>query len=347
MGELQASLGIRLGPMDPPDVYLKDLRAAEEAGFKYIWIGDSQLIWRDVYAYMALAARETRRAGLGVFVTNPVTRHVSVTANAVSTIDEISGGRTILGVGTGDTALRLMGLRPSTLVELEDALTKLRALLQGEQVKLSPGDRAIRLEHARPVPIYLSATGPKTCRLAGRTVDGVILKVGLHPSCLDAGIEEIQAGMQEAGRAPADVAVGAMVHVVISPDRERARAWARPLVHWFREMTPALFERAGLSVPPLADDARIYPDFQHAQDMDRAARSTAYLTDEMIDAFVICGTVEDCKERIQQFLASFTTLSHLIVQPVMTFPGKFYPEQTNAYFVRAFSDHILPVISSK
>ena len=100
-----------------------------------MWLGDSQLIWRELYVLLGAAAQATTRVVLGTGVTNPITRLPAVTASAIVTLQELSSGRVILGVGTGDSSVRTMGMKPSTVAELEQFVTQVRALCRGEAVK--------------------------------------------------------------------------------------------------------------------------------------------------------------------------------------------------------------------
>jgi alkanesulfonate monooxygenase SsuD/methylene tetrahydromethanopterin reductase-like flavin-dependent oxidoreductase (luciferase family) len=97
-------------------------------------VGEGPLLFSDPYQYLALAARETSTINLGTWVTNPLTRIAPVTANSIATLNALAPGRTFLGIGTANNALRSMGNRPAKLSELDSALTITRGLLAGERV---------------------------------------------------------------------------------------------------------------------------------------------------------------------------------------------------------------------
>ena len=145
------------------------------------WQPDSQLRRRDTYVLLAAAARATERITLGPLLANPVNRHPSVTASSIATIDELAPGRVVLGWGVGDTAVRLAGLKPARVAELEASTRLMRALLDGEAVEVGAA-RPARLPHHRPVPIWIAAGGPRTLRMAGGVADGVFIRVGTHPA---------------------------------------------------------------------------------------------------------------------------------------------------------------------
>src|SRR5439155_1113737 len=173
----------------------------ETLGWDAAFQPDSQLRRRDTYVLMAAAARVTERIVLATLLSNPVNRHPTVTASSIATVDELAPGRTLLGWGVGDTAVRLAGLRPARVKELEASTRLMRALLDGEAVEVGAA-RPARLPHHRPVPIWIAAGGPRTLRMAGGVADGVFIRVGVHPANLATAIEAIRVGvLRHAGAA--------------------------------------------------------------------------------------------------------------------------------------------------
>ncbi len=110
---------------------------AENLGYSHAWVADSQMIWSDCYAVLALAAQQTRKMKIGTGVSVAGTRLAPVTANSIASINQLAPGRTFLGIGTGNTATRLMGHKPMKLKEFSDYLRVLRALLRGEEAEFS------------------------------------------------------------------------------------------------------------------------------------------------------------------------------------------------------------------
>ena len=226
--------------------------AAEQAGFGFLGVGDSQSIFGDVYVGLAVAAQRTRRLRLGPMVTNPVSRHLVVTASAISSIDQLSGGRAVLGLGSGDSALYTVGAPPATLAGLEDAVLTLRSLLAGQVVERAPGQTwqvagAQRSRSAQPspraVPLYLSAEGPRTLRLAGRLADGVVVGLGLTPDVVELSLRYLAEGAAEAGRRVEDLDVWWLVKANLGPIDDIKMALAASANHAFR------FTRAGKALP--------------------------------------------------------------------------------------------------
>lgn len=167
----------------------KDAEIAEANGFSHAWFYDSQLLYSDVYACMALAAEHTRKLVLGTCVAIPSNRIAPVTASAIATINAIAPGRVILGLGTGFTGRNTMGLPALSVAALREYVLQVRALLAGEDVLFREGkrERWIRLLHpARrrgflnlddPIPIHIAANGPRAIALTGEVGDGWITAV--------------------------------------------------------------------------------------------------------------------------------------------------------------------------
>src|SRR6058998_3596780 len=150
------------------------IRFAEELGYRRAWVPDSQMIWSDCYATLALAAANTRTIQVGTGVAIPGTRSAPVTAHAIASINRIAPGRVFLGIGTGHTAMRVMGMDPMKIREFREYLRVVRGLLAGEEVEytLNGVTRVIRFLHqdlgfldlTHPIPLYLAANGPLALR---------------------------------------------------------------------------------------------------------------------------------------------------------------------------------------
>ena len=167
----------------------KDVQAAAKAGFTHAWFFDSQLIYSDVWATMALAAENTKKIKLGTLVAIPSNRIVPVTAAAAATINKLAPGRVIVGIGTGYTGRNTMGLPALKMKEFTTYVSQLKDLLAGNDVLFKEGDRDrwIRLIHSKensgrddffniedPIPVMVAANGPKGQELVGEISDGWI-----------------------------------------------------------------------------------------------------------------------------------------------------------------------------
>ena len=190
----------------------QEVQAAEEAGFTHAFFFDSQLIYSDVYATMALAAHHTSRIRLGTLVAIPSNRIAPVTASAIATINKLAPGRVTLALGTGYTGRNTMGLPSVPVTQLKEYTRQVRGLLAGQDVLFKEGrrERWIRLIHADhgsfinigdPIPIYLAATGPKALQAVGELADGWVTSGAGRDLSHD--LATIGAAAEQAGRSSA------------------------------------------------------------------------------------------------------------------------------------------------
>jgi 5,10-methylenetetrahydromethanopterin reductase len=274
------------------------VESIDALGFSNLWLTDSSLHARNPYAYLTLAAITSPRLLLGTAVTNPLTRHPAITGVAAATVDEISGGRMILGIGAGDRPLLALGMRPARLASVRSAIGAIRALWAGGHVTIE--DPAfelhgahMRFEARHDIPVYISASGPKTLELAGEIAEGVILLVGLFPEALSWALEHVDRGASKAGRPRPHVAVFA--YGSIDDDEPEALAAARSIAAWFPQTAPVVCELAGLpsSLAEQVRDRYAGGEFQEAQEAARL------LPDEFVRKVALAGDDRQARERIE------------------------------------------------
>lgn len=183
---------------------------AEELGYSSLWFADSQMIWSDCYATLALAADRTSRIRVGTGVAVTGSRPAPVTAASIATISAIAPGRTFLGVGAGNTAMRTMGRSPQRIADFDRYLDELRPLLRGEEAEVRFGKETIPIRHLMPdegfvnfrdeIPLYVSGFGPRSLGLAGKHGDGAILGWPPTRPILERFLGMVDAGAEAAGR---------------------------------------------------------------------------------------------------------------------------------------------------
>jgi 5,10-methylenetetrahydromethanopterin reductase len=187
---------------------------AEALGYSHAWLADSQMLWSDCYATLALAAYRTSRIRLGTGVAVSGTRPAPVTAASIATINAIAPGRTFCGVGAGNTAMRVMGQPPHRIREFDSYLQTLAPLLKGEEAMMGPltvganGEAPVRhimpdkgfVNFADPIPLYVSGFGPRSLQLAGRHGDGAVLGLPSNAAVMEQFWHHIEAGARAAGR---------------------------------------------------------------------------------------------------------------------------------------------------
>ena len=220
---------------------------AEELGFDQLWVSHD-LFWRSAPVLLAIVARETRRLELGAGVMNPSSASVAEIAMAAATLQEISGGRFRLGLGSG--AAEFLGWAgipaPRPLGSTRAAMGALRALLAGDAPPGLPAQGHLRVP-AGPTPIYIGAMGPRMVELAGELADGA-LPLLFPPQRFRVVREQVAAGAARGGRDLSSFDLAACVWVAVDGDPERARrALAAKIAYYGSSFAPALLADAGLS----------------------------------------------------------------------------------------------------
>lgn len=183
---------------------------AESLGYTHAWCADSQMIWSDCYATLALAATRTSRIKLGTGVAISGTRPAPNNASGIATINALAPGRTFFGVGAGNTAMRIMNQPPQRIREFDAYLEEVIPLIRGEEALHRVGDRRIPIRHVMPdkgfvdfehrVPVYVSGFGPRSLGLAGKHGDGAVIALPYNGAAMEQIWSMIEAGAEAAGR---------------------------------------------------------------------------------------------------------------------------------------------------
>jgi alkanesulfonate monooxygenase SsuD/methylene tetrahydromethanopterin reductase-like flavin-dependent oxidoreductase (luciferase family) len=198
---------------------------AETLGYDSVWVTDSQMLFSDCYAVLALAARQTTRLRLGPGTAICGTRIPPVHVAAVATLNRLAPGRIHLAVGTGNTAMRTMGQRPMPIADYDEYLRVLRALLRGEVVDytFAGTTRPVRmLMHEReymnlepPIPLYVSCFGPRAMELAGKHGDGLVFAIPPRGVPVPEALAHARRGAEKAGRTPTGFLNCALTNVAL------------------------------------------------------------------------------------------------------------------------------------
>jgi probable F420-dependent oxidoreductase len=293
----------------PPARAVALTKQAEAAGFGYGWVFDSHVLWQEPYPLLTLMANATERMRLGTCVTNPAVRDITVTASLLATLNAISGGRMDLGIGRGDSSRRVLGKRPTTLADLEDATLKIKALATGGEV--AHDEQQVRLPWAdpsAPLPIWIAAYGPKALHLTGRIADGVILQFA-DPSLIKWCLGFVHEGARAAGRDPASIKVMAAAPVWVSDDL----ATARERVRWF----PALVSNHVVDLVSRYDPATLPPEltayvrdragYDYTKHAEVGSSNASFVSDEVVDRFCIIGPPEAQRQRLAELAEAGVT----------------------------------------
>lgn len=204
------------------DRFRAEVRLASELGFELISIGDSPAGWHEMVASMTLAAIDAPNAQIASLVTSPFMRHPLVAANAHATLDELTGGRAVMGFATGGSTVLAVGHMPATQAQVLNEFAAYRALFSGEAIEWE-GRPVKPLRFPRPVPIYYSAFGPKALQLAGEQADGAILFAGdQHLDGLPARIAAVRDAATRAGRDADAIDIWVTSYISVRPARQQA-----------------------------------------------------------------------------------------------------------------------------
>lgn len=341
--------GINRQDAESPSAFAADVARIEALGWDCAWLPDSQLRRRDTYVLLAAAAQATASIQLGTLLVNPVTRHPSVTASSIATIDELAPGRVALGFGAGDTAVRLMGLRPARVAEMEDAIVLMRRLLAGDEIEVG-AERPAYLPFHRPVPIWLTAGGPRTLEMGGRVADGVFMRVGTHHATISDTVARIRRGAEQTGRDPLSISLGIIFHTVFVDDPDDALVMARTMAAGYYEYSPMLFDLPELTWdgpdPEILKRERgVWPDFHHDPDLLKAGRTVDFLSTEHADAFALRGSAEQIVDQLVAVLANAARdgieFEYVVLHPIPNPPS---PDDADDGYTVRVAREILPAV---
>src|SRR5215472_10980795 len=244
------------------------IERVEAAGFDGAGILDSQMLSRDTFVVLGQAATHTSRLSLFPAVTNPFTRHASVLAGAIQTVEEMAPGRVRFVIGTGYTSASTIGRKPATLAEMRACIAAVKTLLAGQSVDWDGTPGRLGYISGRRIPVLMAASGPKAIEVAGEVADGALLLVGFNRGIVERALEHLERGARRSGRRVDDLEVIWAVRVGTAATTAEARRAARPTaVHWgILRWGGHWLEPAGIRIPKLEiPDAvwKIYPDLSH------------------------------------------------------------------------------------
>jgi 5,10-methylenetetrahydromethanopterin reductase len=307
-------------------------RRAEELGFEAIFFADSHMNNVDPYQLMALCALQTRSIRFGTAVTNMVYRDPTITANSFATLNEISEGRAIIGLGTGDGPVYSLGRTATKLADFEQGLRVIRDLLHDRGITVAKtkergsSGRVLLKAGKRPVPIYISAEGPKTLRVAGRTCDGVILGAGFDAPVLAWARAQIAAGAEEERRDPGSIDLMPAGMICVDDDGERARKRVRSRManrahHNFRFTMETVPESEVPGVQKFMDNFDISKPIEERVDPE-------LVTDYLLERFTIAGTAGECAAKVNRLADQ--GIRRLLLTP----PNAIYDEVMEAWGTR-------------
>jgi probable F420-dependent oxidoreductase len=301
------TFGVTVLPDPPYQRMIELMQFAEGQGFEYGWTYDSHILWEESYATLPLAADRTEKLKLGHFVTNPGIRDPTIVASWYATMQDISNGRMVMGIGRGDSSRRVVGLKPVKVADFEARCRMIKELMNGREVEWN--EKTLKLEWVRPelpeIPLWIAGYGPKALAVAGRVADGVIIQLA-DPQIIEWIMGTARKAAEEAGRDPAELKciVGAPSHVTDD------LADAREQVRWFPAMVSNhvmdLIERYGFDgeIPSALTDYVKAREFYDYKDHSRVgAKHGEFVTDEICDRFCVLGSAEQITKKLKELEA--------------------------------------------
>jgi 5,10-methylenetetrahydromethanopterin reductase len=275
---------------------------AEQSGWDGITFTDSQNLVGDPFVAVALGANATERLRFATGVANAYTRHPAALANVAATVQETSGGRFVLGIGRGDTALFHLGKKPMPVDRFVAATTQLQAYLRNDTIDCDGHPSRLQLlDRCRQpkVPLDIAVSGPRMIEFAARIAERVTLAVGADPDRVAWAIDLARKAAVDAGRDPDAVSMGAYVTVGCHPDLDVARSLISGAVAAFAHFSSMPGSTgAGLSASDreiVAEVGRRYDSNEHLRN---SAAHTAPLRPEFVDRFAVVGPPDVCVERL-------------------------------------------------
>ena len=291
-------LGFTLKPDHDVERLVALTRQAEAAGFTYGWLFDNHVPFREVYPLLTLMAINTTHMRLGTCVTNPATRDPSVTASALATLDEISGGRMDLGIGRGDSSVRSLGKPPTTMKALEHAATLIRDLVEGRTTAHDGTELALPWTGRWRLPVWIAGYGPMALALTGRIADGLILQLA-DPVLVRWMVGLMHASAEQAGRNPLSITVQSAAPAYVGRIEE-----CRDYVRWFPAAVSGHVVELVNRYPSdqLPESLTGYVGMRGAANDDRrdefGTSSAEFVSDDVVDRFTIVGPPEEHVRRL-------------------------------------------------
>ena len=277
-------------------------RLAERRGLDQVWVADERF-YRDVFANMTLVACHTERIKIGAMVTDPFVRHPALTATAAASVDEISEGRCVLGMGAGISGFSAMGIervRPARAIK--EAIALIHRLCDGEQDVSLEGELIrfhrghLNFKPLRRVPIYVAGRGPRVLQAGGEMAEGVVVASYASPRGIRWGLEQVAKGAARAGRDPREVPIASWLYTSVSADGDRARDAVRTGVAVAMWGSREILEKIGVTLP---DDVLRFMD-EHAYGHAPGLTGTLgrMLPDELLGEFSLAGTVGEVTQKL-------------------------------------------------
>jgi alkanesulfonate monooxygenase SsuD/methylene tetrahydromethanopterin reductase-like flavin-dependent oxidoreductase (luciferase family) len=322
---------------------VRNAKLAEDVGFKFLGLIDSQFNFMDVYCVATAVALGTEKIQVGPFVTNPLTRHPSVTASAMASLNVMSEGRAFLGYGRGDSAVKMLGLHPAKWRDLEQSLKDIRSWMRGEPVDVEGAPAPLSMPWAQgepEIPIDVTLFGPRGARTAGQLGDIASAACPI-PEAARWFHDMTQAEAAKAGRGRIPFEVSISAHVSDDPAKAREKVRMEPA-----EMSNLLWHLMRTypidTLPPelvkgfewLADEDDWWNTHDWSAHVQADHSHAALATDELVDHWTVSGSARHCVDKLRE-------LEKVGVDRFCAFLFDLSPEELD-HQIRVIGEQIIP-----
>jgi len=287
------------------------VRQAEEAGFTYCWFYDSHILWRESFVAMAMCMEHTSKMRFGPCVTNPNIRDWSLAASLYASLAHQSEGRFDLGLGRGDSSMRVMGKKPATLARLAEFTNKVKAMVRGEEVTYGECENPVKLPWATgyDLPVWVGAYGPKALATAGEVGDGVILQIA-EPGLIKWFADQCIAAGEAAGRDMSNFKVQAA-----APAYFGSKDYCIEKTKWFPAMVgnhvADIVDKYGSDSGLVPKSLTDYIEKRRGYDYSKHGQSDNpfldFITDDIVESFCVLGDVDSHIHKLRQLEEAGTT----------------------------------------
>jgi len=312
-------------------------KLAEEHGFDYVWTFDSHLLWQEPYVIYSQILAETRRVIVGPMVTNPATRDWTVTASVFATLNEMYGNRTVVGIGRGDSAVRVLNGKPTTLKEVREATHVIRELANCRPVEYGGSTLQFPWARTSALEVWVAAYGPLALKTAGEVGDGFILQLA-DVDIARWMIGAVRDAAEKAGRDPDAITFCVAAPAYVGP--EDSIAHMRDQCRWFGGMVGnhvadivAKYGDSGDVPQALTDYIKGRQDYDYNEHGRAGNTHTEFVPDEIVDRFCLLGTPE-------QHIAKLEELKAIGVDQFAVYLQHDNKEET----LRQYGESIMPLL---
>ncbi|PCI61390.1 MAG: TIGR03842 family LLM class F420-dependent oxidoreductase [Gammaproteobacteria bacterium] len=330
--------GITFKGFVSPDRARALVKQAEAAGFTHCWFYDSHILWRESFVAMAMCMEHTKKMSFGPCVTNPNSRDWSVAASLFGSLALQSNGRFHIGLGRGDSAMRVMGKKPANLARLAEFTTKVKAMVRGEEVQYGESPEPVKLPWAvgYELPVYVAAYGPKALKTAGEVGDGVVLQIA-EPQLVKWFAEQALNAGKAAGRDMSNYEV-----IASAPAYFGEMDYCVEQTKWFPAMVgnhvADIVEKYGSESGLVPKSLTSYIEKRRGYDYSKHGQSDNpyldFITPDVVESFSVLGNVDQHIAKLKELEEVGTTQFNI-----------YLDSGDEELIIEQYGKHIIPTFS--